>query len=175
MRLSPNLFLEEDKAVSAELVALMERYPDRSEAVTYPRELEMVVDPQRARFSAWYELFPRSTGEAGMHGTFRDVEKRLPYIAGMGFDVIYLPPIHPVGRTNRKGANNSVKAASGEPGSPWAIGSVDGGHKSIAPELGTARRLSPPADRSQREGTRGGAFDIAFPVLARPPVRPRAS
>ncbi|HVC77945.1 MAG TPA: alpha-1,4-glucan--maltose-1-phosphate maltosyltransferase [Candidatus Micrarchaeaceae archaeon] len=126
-----------EATVGKDLIDVMDRYPDRSEAVTYPRDLEMLVDPQRARFSAWYELFPRSAGEAGKHGTFRDLEKRLPYIAGMGFDVLYVPPIHPIGRTNRKGANNSIKAATGEPGSPWAIGSVEGGHKSIAPELGT--------------------------------------
>jgi starch synthase (maltosyl-transferring) len=133
----PNPLSQGGEGVSAELAALMDRYPDRSEAVTYPRELEMLVDPKRARFSAWYELFPRSAGDPGRHGTFRDVEKRLPYIAGMGFDVIYMPPIHPIGSTNRKGANNSIKAAGGEPGSPWAIGSAEGGHKSIAPELGT--------------------------------------
>ena len=124
-------------AIGKDLIDLMDRYSDRSEAVTYPREIEMLVDPQRARFSAWYELFPRSAGEPGRHGTFRDVEKRLPYIAGMGFDVLYMPPIHPIGHTNRKGANNSVKASPDEPGSPWAIGSGEGGHKSIHPELGT--------------------------------------
>jgi starch synthase (maltosyl-transferring) len=149
------------EGVSAELVALMERYPDRSEAVTYPRELEMLVDPQRARFSAWYELFPRSAGEAGKHGTFGDVEKRLPYIAGMGFDVLYLPPIHPVGRTNRKGANNSTKAAAGEPGSPWAIGSGEGGHKAIAPELGTLDDFRHLLTAAKEKGLEV-ALDIAF-------------
>ncbi|MEP6752537.1 MAG: alpha-1,4-glucan--maltose-1-phosphate maltosyltransferase [Candidatus Dormiibacterota bacterium] len=147
--------------VERELIALMDRFPDRSEAVAYPRELQMLVDPQRARFSAWYELFPRSAGEPGRHGTFRDVEKRLPYIAGMGFDVLYMPPIHPVGRTNRKGANNSIKALPDEPGSPWAIGSIDGGHKSIAPELGTLddfRHLL----ASARERSLDIAIDIAF-------------
>ena len=144
-----------------ELIALMDRFPDRSEAVAYPRELQMLVDPQRARFSAWYELFPRSAGEPGRHGTFRDVEKRLPYIAGMGFDVLYMPPIHPVGPTNRKGANNSIKALPDEPGSPWAVGSADGGHKSIAPELGTLddfRHLLAAA----RESGLDIAIDIAF-------------
>ena len=144
-----------------ELIALMERYPDRSEAVTYPRELEMLVDPQRARFSAWYELFPRSAGEPGRHGTFRDVEKRLPYIAGMGFDVLYLPPIHPIGRTNRKGANNSVKASAGEPGSPWAIGSEEGGHKSIHPELGTLDDFRHLLAAAKDKGL-DVALDIAF-------------
>ncbi len=144
-----------------EFLALMDRYPDRSEAVTFPRELELLVDPLRARFSAWYELFPRSAGEPGKHGTFRDVERRLPYIASMGFDVLYMPPIHPIGRTNRKGANNSVKTSPGEPGSPWAIGSEEGGHKSIHPELGTLddfRHLL----RAAEEHGLALALDIAF-------------
>ncbi|HEY5034536.1 MAG TPA: alpha-1,4-glucan--maltose-1-phosphate maltosyltransferase [Candidatus Dormibacteraeota bacterium] len=147
--------------LSLELVQLMDRYPDRSEAVTYPRELEMLVDPQRARFSAWYELFPRSAGEAGRHGTFRDVEKRLPYIAGMGFDVLYMPPIHSIGRTNRKGANNSVKASRDEPGSPWAIGSAAGGHKSINPELGTLDDFRHLVGAAKEKGL-DMALDIAF-------------
>jgi starch synthase (maltosyl-transferring) len=150
-----------DAAIGKDLVDLMDRFADRSEAVTYPRELEMLVDPQRARFSAWYELFPRSAGEPGRHGTFRDVEKRLPYIAGMGFDVLYMPPIHPVGRTNRKGANNSVKASPGEPGSPWAIGSVEGGHKSIAPELGTLDDFRHLLGAAKEKGL-DVALDIAF-------------
>jgi starch synthase (maltosyl-transferring) len=148
-------------ALSPELVGLMDRYADRAEAVTYPRELEMLVDPQRARFSAWYELFPRSAGEPGRHGTFRDVEKRLGYIAGMGFDVLYMPPIHPVGRVNRKGANNSVRASPGEPGSPWAIGSVEGGHKSIAPELGTLDDFRHLLSAAKEKGL-DVALDIAF-------------
>ena len=150
-----------DAAIGKDLVDLMDRFADRSEAVTYPRELEMLVDPQRARFSAWYELFPRSAGEPGRHGTFRAVEKRLPYIAGMGFDVLYMPPIHPVGRTNRKGANNSVKASPGEPGSPWAIGSVEGGHKSIAPELGTLDDFRHLLGAAKEKGL-DVALDIAF-------------
>jgi len=150
-----------DAAIGKDLVDLMDRFADRSEAVTYPRELEMLVDPQRARFSAWYELFPRSAGEPGRHGTFRDVEKRLPYIAGMGFDVLYMPPIHPVGRTNRKGANNSVKALPDEPGSPWAIGSVEGGHKSIARELGTLDDFRHLLGSAKEKGL-DVALDIAF-------------
>ena len=150
-----------DATVVKDLIDVMDRYPDRSEAVAYPRELEILVDPQRARFSAWYELFPRSAGEAGKHGTFRELEKRLPYIAGMGFDVLYMPPIHPIGRTNRKGANNSIKAAAGEPGSPWAIGSVEGGHKSIAPELGTLDDFRHLLDAAKDKGL-DVALDIAF-------------
>jgi starch synthase (maltosyl-transferring) len=134
-------------ALGDELAQLMDRYSDKSLAVTYSKELEVVVEPERARFSAWYELFPRSAGEPGagraqgalspIHGTFRDVELRLPEIAEMGFDILYLPPIHPIGRSHRKGANNSVTAGPDEPGSPWAIGSEDGGHKSVNPKLGT--------------------------------------
>src|SRR2546430_2546730 len=99
----------------------MARHPDRHLATTYDRELEVVVDPVRARFSTWYELFPRSTAqEPGRHGTFRDVERRLEYVSKLGFDVLYLPPIHPIGYTNRKGRNNSTTAGQADPGSPWA-------------------------------------------------------
>jgi starch synthase (maltosyl-transferring) len=147
--------------VPHQLVELMDRYPDRSESVTYPRELELLVDPVRARFSSWYELFPRSAGEAGRHGTFRDVERRLPYIAGMGFDVLYIPPIHPIGRTNRKGANNSIKASPEEPGSPWAIGSEEGGHKSIHPELGKLEDFHHLLRAAEERGM-AVALDIAF-------------
>ena len=147
--------------IGKDLIELMDRYVDRSEAVSYVRELQVLVDPKRARFSAWYELFPRSAGEPGRHGTFRDVEKRLPYIAGMGFDVLYLPPIHPIGRTNRKGANNGVQAAPGEPGSPWAIGSPEGGHKSIHPELGTLDDFRHLLGAAKEKGL-DLALDIAF-------------
>ena len=125
-------------ALGDELALLMDRYADRNLAVTYSKELEVVVDTEQARFSAWYELFPRSAGAlASSHGTFRDVEGRLPEIAEMGFDILYLPPVHPVGRSHRKGANNSAAAGPDEPGSPWAIGSAEGGHKSVDPKLGT--------------------------------------
>jgi starch synthase (maltosyl-transferring) len=127
-----------EAAVAQELAELMDRYPDRRFAVTYPAELPVLVDRERAAYSAWYELFPRSAApKPGRHGTFRDVEARLPYVAGMGFDVLYLPPIHPIGRTHRKGKNNSQKAQRGDSGSPWAIGGPEGGHTAIHPELGT--------------------------------------
>jgi len=117
---------------------LMVRYPDKRYATESDRELAIVVEPVRARFSAWYELFPRSTAEKpGVHGTFADCERRLPYIAELGFNVLYLPPIHPIGRMFRKGRNNSPESQAGDCGSPWAIGSADGGHKSIHTELGT--------------------------------------
>ncbi len=98
-----------------------------------------MVDRERARFGAWYELFPRSQGRDPARPaatTFDDATWRLPEIARLGFDVVYLPPIHPIGRTNRKGANNTLKAKAGDPGSPYAIGSAEGGHDAVAPELG---------------------------------------
>ncbi|MBE0626489.1 MAG: alpha-1,4-glucan--maltose-1-phosphate maltosyltransferase [Burkholderiales bacterium] len=145
-----------------ELAALAARYPDRRLASTCPVEHPLTVDRERARFSSWYELFPRSaSSEPGRHGTLRDCEARLPAIAKMGFDVLYLPPIHPIGRVNRKGANNAVAAQPGEPGSPWAIGSAEGGHKALHPELGTIedfRRLVAAARTHGMEL----ALDIAF-------------
>jgi starch synthase (maltosyl-transferring) len=125
-------------ALSPELTALMQRYPDRRLATLYDKNLQVVVDPVKARFSAWYEMFPRSCSPIPKeHGTFKDCEARLPYIAAMGFDVLYLPPIHPIGRINRKGKNNAPVARPEDPGSPWAIGAVEGGHKAIHPQLGS--------------------------------------
>ena len=120
-----------------ELEALMLKHSERRFATRYERSLEVKVDRKRAEFSTWYEFFPRSTGPAGQHGNFLTAADRLPYVASMGFDVVYLPPIHPIGDKFRKGRNNSVTAESGDVGSPWAIGSKDGGHKSIHPELGS--------------------------------------
>ena len=129
-------------ALGNELTDLMEVYPDRRFAVTYGKELEVSVDLPRALFSTWYEFFPRSVpAEKGTHGTFKDCEKFLPYVAGMGFDVVYLPPIHPIGRTKRKGKNNAIEATSDDVGSPWAIGSAEGGHDAVHPDLGTADDL----------------------------------
>ncbi|HWP59191.1 MAG TPA: alpha-1,4-glucan--maltose-1-phosphate maltosyltransferase [Candidatus Acidoferrales bacterium] len=148
--------------IAADLPELMERYPDKTFAVVYPKELPLVVDDARARFGAWYELFPRSCAPApGRHGTFDDCAARLPYIAEMGFDVLYLPPIHPIGRTHRKGKNNATVAGPQDPGSPWAIGAAEGGHKSIHPQLGTLadfRRLVAEARKFGIEI----ALDIAF-------------
>ncbi len=121
-----------------ETAELMETYPDRSGATGYEQELEVVVDRPLARFAAWYEMFPRSQGRIpGRHGTFKDCIDRLPDIAAMGFDVIYLPPIHPIGKSFRKGKNNNLTAGPDDPGSPWAIGNEDGGHKAVEPALGT--------------------------------------
>lgn len=126
------------EALSPEITRIMYLTRDRSKASRYAKILRMRVERKRAAFSAWYELFPRSaSGEEGKHGTFRDCEGLLPEISAMGFDVIYLPPIHPIGRSHRKGVNNATRAQPGEPGSPWAIGASEGGHKAIHPELGT--------------------------------------
>lgn len=115
----------------------------------------------KAAFSTWYELFPRSTSTNGKHGTFKDVISLLPRISDMGFDVLYLPPIHPIGKNNRKGKNNSVKAELGEPGSPWAIGSTEGGHKSVHPELGTLDDFKNLINEARKVGI-DIAMDIAF-------------
>ena len=118
----------------------MRIYRDERFATTYPRLFEVHVERSKALFSSWYEIFPRSTAaEPGRHGTFADVERLLPRIAEMGFDVLYLPPIHPIGRSSRKGLNNAITAEEGDPGSPWAIGGQEGGHKAIHPELGSIK------------------------------------
>jgi starch synthase (maltosyl-transferring) len=125
-------------ALSEEVTELMYQYPDRRFSTTYEKELRVVVDRKKALFSTWYELFPRSCSpEPGRQGTFKDCEKLLPEIARMGFDVLYLPPIHPIGKTNRKGKNNSLEVSPDDVGSPWAIGSEEGGHKALHPKLGT--------------------------------------
>jgi starch synthase (maltosyl-transferring) len=111
---------------------------DRSRATELDRPLRVLVDRERARFGSWYEMFPRSAGtDPGRSATFREAEAALPRIAAMGFDVLYLPPIHPIGRTHRKGPNNSLVAGPDDPGSPWAIGSEEGGHTAVEPGLGT--------------------------------------
>ena len=148
-------------ALGDELAQLMDRHSDKSFAVTYSKELEVTADPELARFSTWYELFPRSAGDPAKHGTFRDVEKRLADIAEMGFNVLYLPPIHPTGHTHRKGANNSTVAGPDEPGSPWAIGSEEGGHKSINPQLGTMEDFHHLLVAAGQHGIQV-ALDIAF-------------
>jgi starch synthase (maltosyl-transferring) len=129
-------------AGSAELLSAMDRNRDRGGDTRYERELAVVVDPPKARFSTWYEMFPRScTTNPARHGTFHDCIERLPYIAGMGFDVLYLPPIHPIGLSERKGKNNSLTPLPEDLGSPWAIGGEEGGHKAIHPQLGTLEDL----------------------------------
>lgn len=127
-----------EAALSEELGELMAAHPDRHLSTAYGKELSVVAERERARFSSWYEIFPRSASqEPGRHGTFRDVQRLIPRIADLGYDVLYLPPIHPIGFSFRKGPNNARVAAPGDPGSPWAIGSAEGGHKSVHPQLGT--------------------------------------
>ena len=127
-------------ALDDRLLELMMRHPDRSLATAYDRVLTVVVDRERARFGAWYEMFPRSWGpDPKRSATFREAAEHLRNVAALGFDVVYLPPIHPIGKSFRKGRGNSLVPEPGDPGSPWAIGSKDGGHKSVEPGLGTLK------------------------------------
>jgi starch synthase (maltosyl-transferring) len=146
-------------ALDAARAALAGRHADRSLAAS--ATLELMADRKRAAFSTWYELFPRSTGAPGHHGTFKDVEGRLGYLAEMGFDVLYFPPIHPIGRLNRKGTNNSLQAQPEDVGSPWAIGSREGGHKDILPQLGTVEDFAHLLAKARDLGLEI-ALDIAF-------------
>jgi starch synthase (maltosyl-transferring) len=149
-------------ALDASLAAVADRYPDRSLQTRFVPALPLVVDRERATFSTWYELFPRSASfEAGRHGTFKDVERWLPHIAELGFDVLYLPPIHPIGREKRKGRNNALAAAADDVGSPWAIGAAEGGHTDILPALGTAQDFRDLVARASERGIEI-ALDIAF-------------
>jgi starch synthase (maltosyl-transferring) len=141
-------------AVAAEpaLAAMMARYLDRSEATWAERELEVVVDPERARFAAWYEFFPRSGMSPDRSATFKEARAQLARAAAMGFDVVYLPPIHPIGRAHRKGRNNALVAAADDPGSPWAIGSADGGFTAVHPDLGTLEDFDRFVEAARRLG-----------------------
>lgn len=136
---------EENYLAAAELLAspqvweVFYQFP-QIEFISESELLNAYCDRRKAAFSATYELFPRSAG-AGRHGTFQDVKKRIPRIAELGFDTLLIPPIHPIGQSHRKGKNNSTLAQKGDPGSPWGIGSKDGGHTSIHPELGTLADL----------------------------------
>ncbi|MEJ2579093.1 MAG: DUF3416 domain-containing protein, partial [Kineosporiaceae bacterium] len=131
-------------ACAPEVQAALGRRPLR-DLTTVSADHPLLVQRERALFSAWYEMFPRSEGAyrdektgAWVSGTFATAERRLPAIADMGFDIVYLPPVHPVGRVNRKGPNNTLDPEPGDPGSPWAIGSAEGGHEAVHPDLGTA-------------------------------------
>lgn len=149
-------------AFDEELDAIAARYPDRRLATRYDKELEVRVDRDKARFSAWYEIFPRScTSESGKYGSLQECEKLLPYVESMGFDILYLPPIHPIGVTNRKGKNNTTENNPEDVGSPWAIGSAEGGHKSIAPELGTVEDFDRLVASAQQHNLEV-AMDLAF-------------
>ncbi|MCJ8518470.1 starch synthase (maltosyl-transferring) [Pseudorhizobium tarimense] len=143
---------------TSELMAKADRRPFRIRSQVMPLEAERIG----ASFASWYELFPRSqSGDPNRHGTFDDVIRRLPAIRDMGFDVVYFPPIHPIGSTNRKGRNNSLKAAPGDPGSPYAIGSEDGGHDAIHPELGNFEDFKRLVEAAQEHGMEI-ALDLAI-------------
>lgn len=150
-------------ALDPALLTLMAATPHLEHATLHDPPLDVVVDPVRARFSAWYELFPRSTGESGAHGTLRDVERHLPYIKELGFDVLYLPPIHPIGRTRRKGRNNQEESQPGDVGSPWGIGAAEGGHKALHPDLGSMVDFESLVLAARAEDIEI-ALDIAFQV-----------
>ncbi|HEX7842036.1 MAG TPA: alpha-amylase family glycosyl hydrolase, partial [Kofleriaceae bacterium] len=148
-------------ATGAPLAEAMARAPDRTFATRYDRELWVLVERPLAACSAWYELFPRSTRKAGTHGTLRDTEARLDDIAELGFDVVYLPPIHPIGRAFRKGRDNAPVAGPDDPGSPWAIGGPEGGHTSVHPQLGTLADFDHLVAAARARGLEI-ALDIAF-------------
>ncbi|MBX5482182.1 MAG: alpha-1,4-glucan--maltose-1-phosphate maltosyltransferase [Myxococcaceae bacterium] len=149
-------------ALDDSLRATASRHPDRSLGTRYDRELEVFADRVKARTSAWYELFPRSTANDGRtHGTFQTAERWLPYVQRLGFDVLYLPPIHPIGRTARKGKNNALIAGPDDVGSPWAIGAKEGGHKAVHPQLGTLEDFRHFVDAARAHGIEV-ALDLAF-------------
>ena len=148
--------------LSNEFVKVVQTTPLKQFVTTYDNKLRVRVGRPKERFSTWYEFFPRSTSlQAKGHGTFKDCERLLPRVADMGFDVLYFPPIHPIGKINRKGKNNSVTAKKGEPGSPWAIGSDEGGHKAINPALGTMEDYENLIHKAAEYGIEI-ALDLAF-------------
>jgi starch synthase (maltosyl-transferring) len=149
-------------ALDEELAQWMDRYGERRFAATYDKSLAVTVDREKARFSTWYEMFPRSCSpNPARHGTFRDCLKRLPYIAEMGFDVLYFPPVHPIGRTGRRGKNNTPHAVPEDVGSPWAIGASEGGHKSMHPQLRTLEDFRELVKQAKELGLEI-ALDLAF-------------
>jgi starch synthase (maltosyl-transferring) len=150
-----------DALFDDDLVALMARNAERTFVTSLGRELPIEVDRLRAGFSSWYELFPRSTGKPGEHGSFATAADELPRIAAMGFDVVYLPPINPIGTTHRKGVDNATAATAADVGSPWAIGSGAGGHRAIHPQLGTMDDFRSFRRRAEALGIEV-ALDIAF-------------
>jgi starch synthase (maltosyl-transferring) len=150
------------QALAEELQRLMSAHPDRTRATRFDRVLGVTVERERARAGAWYEMFPRSAGtDPSRSATFDEAAARLPYVAAMGFDVLYLPPIHPIGRSFRKGPNNSLTPGPNDPGSPWAIGSEEGGHMSVEPGLGTIEDFDRFVEAARRQGLEI-ALDIAY-------------
>ncbi len=151
-----------DSPITTDLIALVAKYPDLGFATKYSTELPLWIDRERARFSSWYELFPRSSSlNPGHHGTLRDVAARVPEISAMGFDVLYMPPIHPIGTAFRKGRNNSTTPEPNDVGSPWAIGAPEGGHTAILPALGTLADFDALVHTAQSHNI-DIALDIAF-------------
>ena len=153
-------------AQNEHLANLMATHGERHFFTEYDRVLEIIVDVDRGRFSTWYELFPRSCiadddQSENAHGNFAGVTERLPEIAAMGFDVLYLPPIHPIGRAFRKGPNNGLTAGPNDPGSPWAIGADEGGHRAIHPQLGSVEDFRQLVTEARKQGLEL-ALDIAF-------------
>src|SRR5258706_9954989 len=149
-------------ARNTELAELMGRYADRSRATIYDKKLAVTIDREKARYSTWYEVFPRSCAVGpNKRGTFRDCIDRLGYVSEIGFDVLYFPPIHPIGRTQRKGKNNTPQPSSDDPGSPWAIGAEEGGHVAIHPQLGTLEDFKELQTKARELGIEI-AMDLAF-------------
>ncbi|MHB8303210.1 MAG: alpha-1,4-glucan--maltose-1-phosphate maltosyltransferase [Acidobacteriaceae bacterium] len=149
-------------ALDPSLHTLMRKYAEHAYAKRYAKELVVHVGRERANFSAWYEIFPRSCAPvAGQHGTFKDCEAWLPYIASMNFDVLYLAPIHPIGNAFRKGKNNAETAGPDDVGSPWAIGSPEGGHTAIHPQLGTLEDFQSLMAKAKEHGLEI-ALDLAY-------------
>jgi len=165
-----NIFSAADKyenaiseAVSDRLNQLFYHYPVKT-LVNSSKEYSVYVDRLKARFSTWYEFFPRSASKKeGVHGTFKDCEILLPRVAEMGFDTLYFPPIHPIGEVNRKGKNNSTNAVDGDVGSPWGIGSNEGGHKDFHPELGSLNDFKSLVKKANKIGVEI-AMDFALQV-----------
>jgi starch synthase (maltosyl-transferring) len=150
-----------DRLMSPQTHALMNRIGPRANETIHERELPLWIDRERAVFGAWYELFPRSMGPGHEHGTFDDVIGHLPYVRDLGFDTLYFPPIHPIGETNRKGRNNALKAEPGDVGSPYAIGSNEGGFRDIHPDLGTLEDFDRLVAAAQEHGLEI-ALDVAL-------------
>jgi len=149
-------------ALDKRLLGIMSEYGERNNLSVYDKKLKIIVEPEIAGFSAWYEMFPRSSwGDIKGHSNFKTIEKRLDYIKGMGFNVLYFPPIHPIGNKFRKGKNNSVKTRKNDVGSPWAIGSEDGGHKAVLSELGSIDGFSALVKKAEKKGI-SIAMDLAY-------------
>lgn len=159
---NPEMNLLKKLVDDPDLVTRLHAYFDDESYVVYPHEIQIQIEPLLARYSSWYEFFPRSVVEGKLrHGTFKDAEKRLDYIKDLGFNIVYFPPIHPIGKSFRKGKNNALEAARGDVGSPWAIGGAEGGHKDILPDLGTLRDFENFVKKARSMDIET-ALDIAF-------------